>query len=145
MMGPESLQRGAHEAERARGPTTAWVGRGRETAILGDPGREGAGGRGRLGGLSGGPWVGKTGLGEESGAEGGSLVVLRFLARELREIRALGVATYRESEVRESAAHAALLSEIGREGTTIPLRGLSIDEVAEFIRGAGGLPADRET
>jgi eukaryotic-like serine/threonine-protein kinase len=266
MTGSESLQRGAHDTQRARGPTSAWVGRARETAILCDAVREVAAGRGRLVALAGEPGVGKTRLAEETATyaaangarvlwgrcwEGGgapafwpwiqlirgslggsrwadripehlkpglariaqmvpelgsalpspgavpappadlpfpgapgsagperfllfdaitglfkwlaggtplmmvlddvhaadedSLVLLRFLARELRQIRALIVATYRESEVRESAAHAALLSEIGREGTTIPLRGLSLDEVAEFIRGAGGLPADRET
>jgi class 3 adenylate cyclase len=78
-------------------------------------------------------------------ADEDSLVLLRFLARELTQIHALVVATYRESEVRQSAAHAALLAEIGREGTTVPLRGLSIDEVAEFIGHVGGFPADRET
>src|SRR5262249_16804412 len=67
------------------------------------------------------------------------------LARELKQARVLVVATYREIEVRQSAPHAALLSEIGREGTTVPLRGLSLDEVAEFIRRVGGLPADQQT
>src|SRR4029077_11196034 len=266
MMSSEGLQRDAHETERARGPTTAWVGRARETAILCDAVREVAAGRGRLVALAGEPGVGKTRLAEETATyaaangarvlwgrcwEGGgapafwpwiqlirgslggsrwsdrmpehlkpglariaqmvpelgsalpspesvrqplaalplpgaprtpgperfllfdaitglfkwlaggtplmmvlddlhaadedSLLLLRFLARELRQIRALVVATYRETEVRESAAHAALLSEIGREGTTISLRGLRIGEGAEFIRGVGGLPADRET
>ena len=78
-------------------------------------------------------------------ADEDSLVLLRFLARELKQTRVLVVATYREIEVRQSAAHAALLSEIGREGTTVPLRGLTLDEVAEFIRRVGRLPADQET
>ncbi len=77
-------------------------------------------------------------------ADEDSLVLLRFLARELKQTRILVVATYREVEVRQSAGHAALLSEIGREGTTVPLRGLSLDEVADFIRRLGRLPADEE-
>jgi class 3 adenylate cyclase len=78
-------------------------------------------------------------------ADEDSLVLLRFLARELKQTRVLVVATYREIEIRQSAAHAALLSEIGREGTTVPLRGLSIEEVAEFIRRVDTFPADQDT
>src|SRR5262249_18799422 len=78
-------------------------------------------------------------------ADEDSLVLLRFLARELKQARVLVVATYREIEVRQSAPPAALLSAIGPAGTTVPLRGLSLDEVAEFIRRVGGLPADQQT
>jgi class 3 adenylate cyclase len=78
------------------------------------------------------------------GADEDSLVLLRFLARELKQARILVVATYREVEVRQSAEHAALLSEIGREGTIVPLRGLSLDEIVDFIRRVAKLPADEE-
>jgi len=78
-------------------------------------------------------------------ADEDSLVLLRFLARELAHTRALIVATYREDEISQPEAHSALLAEIGREGTTVPLRGLGVDEVAEFIGRVGDFPADRET
>src|SRR5262245_41920132 len=77
-------------------------------------------------------------------ADEDSLLLLRFLARELTQSPILVVATYREVEVRQSATHAALLSEIGREGATVPLRGLSLDEVADFIHRLHNLTADRE-
>ena len=78
-------------------------------------------------------------------ADEDSLVLLRFLARELAHTRAVIVATYREDELSQPVAHSALLAEIGREGTTVPLRGLGVDEVAEFIGRVGAFPADRET
>lgn len=74
-------------------------------------------------------------------ADEDSLVLLRFLGRELKQTRILVVATYREVEARQSAS---LLAEIGREGITIPLRGLSLVEVADFIRHFAGLPAAQE-
>jgi predicted ATPase len=70
-------------------------------------------------------------------ADEDSLVLVRFLAHELKQAHVLVVATYRETEARQSAAHAALLSEISREGTTLPLRGLGIDEVDEFLPASG--------
>ncbi len=75
-------------------------------------------------------------------ADEDSLMLLRFLARDLRQTQILVVATYREVEVRHSRAHAALLSEIGREGSTILLRGLSVEEVADFIGRNSRLGAD---
>lgn len=78
-------------------------------------------------------------------ADADSLLLLRFLARELKQTRILIVATYRELEVRQSAEHAALLSDIGREGTPVPLRGLSLDEVGDFVRSGGDIAADPET
>jgi class 3 adenylate cyclase len=78
-------------------------------------------------------------------ADEDSLWLLRFLARELKQTRILIIATYREVEAKQSAQHATLLSEIGREGTTVPLRGLSRSEVADFIRCVAKLPVDDET
>ncbi len=77
-------------------------------------------------------------------ADEDSLVLLRFLGRELKQTPILIVATYRDVEVRQSAQHAALLAEIGREGTTIPLRGLTLAEVADFLRHLAGVRAAQE-
>jgi predicted ATPase len=77
-------------------------------------------------------------------ADQDSLVLLRFLARELTQIRILVVGTYRDLEVRQSAQQAELLADIGREGSTIPLAGLTPDAVADFIRRIAKLPADDE-
>ncbi len=77
-------------------------------------------------------------------ADDDSLALLRFVARELKQTRMLIVGTYREVEVRQSDAHATLLAEIGREGTTIPLRGLSLDEVADFVRRLCKVPVDHD-
>ena len=77
-------------------------------------------------------------------ADEDSLMLLRFLARELKQIPMLIVATFRELEAKQSAPHASLLAEIGREGTALPLRGLSGDEVGDFIRSVTEIPADPE-
>src|SRR5208282_1128859 len=52
-------------------------------------------------------------------ADEDSLLLLRFIARELQQTRILLVATYREVEVRRSHRYSALLAEIGREGSAI--------------------------
>jgi class 3 adenylate cyclase len=77
-------------------------------------------------------------------ADEDSLMLLRFLARELKQARILVVATFRELEVKQSAPHASLLAEIGREGSALPLRGLSVDEVGEFIRSVAAIPASAD-
>lgn len=74
-------------------------------------------------------------------ADEDSLMLLRFLGRELKQTPILVVGAYRELEVRRSAAHAALLADIGREGTALPLRGLSADEVGQFIHAVAAIPA----
>jgi class 3 adenylate cyclase/tetratricopeptide (TPR) repeat protein len=73
-------------------------------------------------------------------ADEDSLVLLRFLARDLKQTRILLVATYREVEVRQSSRQSPLISEIGREGVTIPLRGLSLPEVADLVRRTAAFP-----
>ena len=75
-------------------------------------------------------------------ADEDSLMLLRFLARDLKQSQILVVATYREVEVRLSKGRGALLSEIAREGNTILVRGLSVDEVAEFIGQTSKLKLD---
>jgi tetratricopeptide (TPR) repeat protein len=71
-----------------------------------------------------------------------SLLMLRFVARELRDARILVVGTYRDTEVRRSPALAKLMGDLGREGISLPLAGLSKAEVAQFVMGrAGTLPS----
>jgi eukaryotic-like serine/threonine-protein kinase len=78
-------------------------------------------------------------------ADEDSLLLLRFIAREVQQTRILLAATYREVEIRRSHQISALLAEIGREGSTISLRGLSALEVAEFFERNGKLPVDETT
>jgi len=75
-------------------------------------------------------------------ADADSLLLLKFLARDLPQSRILAIGTYRELEVRRSAQQAELLGEIIREATGIPLRGLSREEIAEFIERYAGFAAD---
>jgi hypothetical protein len=62
-----------------------------------------------------------------------SLLLLYFVARELRDLPLLIIGTYREVEVRRSAWHAELLGKVARESRHLSLRGLSVDAVARFI------------
>jgi eukaryotic-like serine/threonine-protein kinase len=75
-------------------------------------------------------------------ADEDSLMLLRFLARDLKQSPIFIVATYREVEVRLAKEHQTLLSEIGREGSTILLRGLNLDEVEDFIERNSELGLD---
>jgi class 3 adenylate cyclase len=66
-------------------------------------------------------------------ADATSLLMLRVLARELRDTHLLLIGTYRSVEVRLDQERAGLLTEIAREGVTLQLSGLSKTEVARFI------------
>ena len=67
-------------------------------------------------------------------ADPDSLLLLGFLARDLRRTRIVVVVTYRDVEVQQSPRHSAFLSEIAREGTLLRLSGLDESEVAQFLR-----------
>jgi class 3 adenylate cyclase len=69
-------------------------------------------------------------------ADDDSLMLARFLSRDLKQSRIFIVATYREVEVRLSKGRDTLISEIAREGSSILLRGLNIDEVEDFVRNS---------
>ena len=69
-----------------------------------------------------------------------SLLMLRFLSRELRNSRLLVLGTYRELEVRRSPALAGLIGGIVREGRQIPLGGLSQPEVGRLLESSAGHP-----
>jgi eukaryotic-like serine/threonine-protein kinase len=77
-------------------------------------------------------------------ADADSLLLLKFLARDLPQSRILLIGTYREIEVRRSEQQAELLGEIAREASCFPLRGLSREEIAEFVEQCLGVAADEK-
>src|SRR5438105_6031165 len=70
-------------------------------------------------------------------ADAPSLLLLQFLAHELRDARLLLVGTYRDAEAREAAV-AEALGALARDGRHLPLRGFGEDEVRLFIEGMTG-------
>ena len=71
-------------------------------------------------------------------ADAPSLLLLQFLAHELRDVRILLLGTYREVEVRQAPAVAEILGALGRDGHHVPLRGLGEEEVRRFLEGTIG-------
>ncbi len=74
-----------------------------------------------------------------------SLLLLQFLARELRGARLMVLGTYRDVEVRRQHPLAQTLGELNRENLSqrILLRGLTERDVARFIEiTAGGTPPE---
>ena len=69
-----------------------------------------------------------------------SLLLLQFLARELRGSRLLVLGTYRDVELRRQHPLSQTLGELGREGLShrIILRGLSENDVARFVEITSG-------
>ncbi|MCH8921178.1 MAG: protein kinase, partial [Chloroflexi bacterium] len=74
-----------------------------------------------------------------------SLLLLQFLARELRGARLMVLATYRDVELRREHPLADALGELAREGLSqrILLRGLSERDVARFIEITAGMSPPR--
>src|SRR5437763_648482 len=66
-------------------------------------------------------------------ADAPSLLLLQFLAHELRDVRILLLGTYREVEVRQAPAVADILGALGRDGHHVPLRGLGEEELRRFL------------
>ena len=78
------------------------------------------------------------------GADHPSLLLLGFLAVQLRDSPILVIGTYREAEARLDAQLAATLGDIIRHGQRLPLRGLREADVAAIVeRVAGRRPPDR--
>jgi tetratricopeptide (TPR) repeat protein len=73
-----------------------------------------------------------------------SLLMLRFLARELRDSRILVIGTYREAEVKRSHDLSRLIGELAHEGCQTLMQGLTEDEVAQFIEHSAGKRAEAE-
>lgn len=67
-----------------------------------------------------------------------SLLLLEFLAYELPEAPIGVIGTFRDVEVRQSPAHSEIFGRILRRSANIPLVGLSVEEVAEFVAAACG-------
>jgi hypothetical protein len=78
-------------------------------------------------------------------ADQSSLSLLHFVARQLRPMRLLLLASYRDVEARMDAATSDLLSRIAREGTTLSLARLDRDASARFVQQrVGSLTSDVE-
>ncbi len=73
----------------------------------------------------------------------GSLRLLQFVVRELRQAAVLTVAAYRDTGLQSDAIGRALGDLLRERGSvSIPLRGLSVDETANFVEVAtGGSPS----
>jgi len=71
-------------------------------------------------------------------ADQSSLLLLRFLARELRSTRLLMLGTYRDVEARLSRDAGQLLAQVGREARTLQLGRLGSTDVASFVRAVAG-------
>jgi tetratricopeptide (TPR) repeat protein len=67
-------------------------------------------------------------------ADQSSLSLLHFVARQLRPMRVLLLASYRDVEARMDAATSELLSRVGREGTTLSLARLDRAASARFVQ-----------
>ena len=62
-----------------------------------------------------------------------TLVLLRFVAREIRQLRVLIVGTHREVEAARRKDIAPVLGELARDSRAVPLRGLAPRDVARFV------------
>jgi tetratricopeptide (TPR) repeat protein len=70
-----------------------------------------------------------------------SLLLLQFVAREIREVRLLVVGTYRDVDLRSDDPLAAAIGRLMRDSRCVALRGLNENEVAQLIESAwGGAP-----
>jgi tetratricopeptide (TPR) repeat protein len=67
-------------------------------------------------------------------ADQSSLSLLHFVARQLRPMRVLLLASYRDVEARMDAATGDLISRVGREGTTLSLARLDRAASSRFVQ-----------
>jgi len=70
-------------------------------------------------------------------ADTASLLLLGFLARDLRESRLLVIGSYRDAEARLDRDIGALLGELARDARCLPLRGLGQEDVRALIESSG--------
>jgi eukaryotic-like serine/threonine-protein kinase len=70
-----------------------------------------------------------------------SLTLLVALARQVRAMRAVVIATYREVEVKHQPELASLISDAEREGTVFALRGLEAADIHDFLERVQGMSA----
>jgi tetratricopeptide (TPR) repeat protein len=74
-----------------------------------------------------------------------SLLLLRFLARDLRDSRILLLATYRDPELDPHDPVAELVADLAGKALRLPLAGLTGDEVGALVADATGAAADPAT
>jgi len=128
-----------------------FVGRDRELAQLAAGVEDALGGEGRLFLIAGEPGIGKTRLAEQvgvyaaergAGADDPSLLLLRYLARDLRGAHLLTIGTYRDLGIGHLSDAAGSLGELLRDGHPIALRGLARDDAQALIGDlAGSVPS----
>lgn len=76
-------------------------------------------------------------------ADPSSLLLLRFVARDIRTSRCLIVGTYRDREVEADPFASETLTEVAREGQLLHLAGLDTDAVATILQRSTGIrPSD---
>ena len=73
-----------------------------------------------------------------------SLLLLKFVAREIRNHRIFAIGIYRKPETNKSSRSLELLDAIAREGTLLPLFGLQESETAEFVQAVTGEPPNTD-
>ncbi len=76
-------------------------------------------------------------------ADRSSLLLLQFLARELRGLKVLLLVTYRDVEARMDAETSELVARIGREGTCFALGRLGNEDAAGLVSAHSGSVAAR--
>jgi eukaryotic-like serine/threonine-protein kinase len=77
-------------------------------------------------------------------ADESSLLLLEFLAKQIRQLRVLLLITYREADLKLRSRNAELLASIGREGDRIMLRGFQESDVADFLEATTDLKKNPE-
>ena len=78
-------------------------------------------------------------------ADHDTLLLLAFVARELRDQRLLVLGTYRETELRQAAAAARVLGDLARASRRLPLAGLTSEDVGQYVSAACGRMPTTET
>lgn len=76
-------------------------------------------------------------------ADRSSLLLLHFLSRELRGLKLMLLATYRDVEARMDAETSELIARIGREGTSFALTRLASADAADLVSAHGGPVGER--
>lgn len=75
-------------------------------------------------------------------ADGSTLKTLRFLAREIKTAPLMLIGTHRLGEVERSQELRIAIGEIAREGSRVPLSGLTRSQIATMVRARSGLSPD---
>lgn len=71
-----------------------------------------------------------------------SLTLLEFMAPEVRQAAIVIFGAFRDIETRQRPRVSELLGEVGREGHTLSLQGLTVDQVGAYIAEAEGARPD---